>query len=84
MLGKLIKKLRLIFTKEIKKDKQMRINYDKLNSIPKMSIPNTENSKHPEGFFGFFESKDGYNKLVAYGPYAENFQLVWVHRDYLA
>ena len=60
----------------------MKVDYNKLNSIPKMSIPNTENKNHPEGFFGFFEPKDGYNKLVAYGPYAENFQLVWVHRDY--
>jgi hypothetical protein len=84
MWEKLKKKLRLIFTREINKDEQMKINYEKLNSIPKMSIPNTKNSKHPEGFFGFFEPKDGYNKLVAYGPHAENFQLVWVHRDYLA
>lgn len=83
MWDKLKKKLRSVFTKEANKDKQMKINYEKLNSIPKMAIPNTENSKHSEGFFGFFEPKDGYNKLVAYGPYAENFQLVWVHRDYL-
>ena len=62
----------------------MKINMEKLNQTVKQNIPNTENSKHPEGFFGFFEPKDGYNKLVAYGPYAENFQLVWVHRDYLA
>jgi hypothetical protein len=61
----------------------MKIDYNKLNSIPKMQIPNTVSEKHPEGFFGFFEPREGYNKLVAYGPYAEDFRLTWVHKDYI-
>lgn len=61
----------------------MKINMEKLNQTLKQEIPNTENSKNPNGFFGFFEPKDGYNKLVAYGPNTDNFRLSWVHRDYI-
>lgn len=82
MWAALKKKMQWIFTRKIDKDKAMKVDYDKLNSIPKMPVPNTANKQNPEGFFGFFEPKEGYNKLVAYGPYAESFQLVWVHRDY--
>lgn len=56
---------------------------EKLNQAFKQNIPNTENSKNPNGFFGFFEAKDGYNKLVAYGSNTNDSNLSWVHRDYL-
>ena len=61
----------------------MKINLNKLNSLEQKSIPNTENSSHPEGFFGFFEPKEGYNKLVAYGPIDKDFKLSWVHKEYV-
>ena len=55
---------------------------EKLNQTVKQNIPNTENSIHPEGFFGFFEAKDGYNKLIAYGPNDKDLRFSWVHREY--
>lgn len=61
----------------------MKINMEKLNQSEKLNIPNTENYKHPKGFFGFFEPKDGYNKLVGYGPCDENFKLTWIHKEYI-
>ena len=61
----------------------MKVDLNKLNSLEKVAIPNTENSKHPAGFFGFFEAKQGYNKLVAYGPEDKVLQLTWIHKEYL-
>lgn len=61
----------------------MRINNEKLNALEKKSIPNTESSKNPEGFVGFFEARNGYNKLVAYGPTAKDFKPTWIHKEYI-
>jgi hypothetical protein len=61
----------------------MKVDLNKLNSLEKVAIPNTENSKHPAGFFGFFEAKQGYNKLVAYGPLEKDIKLSWIHKEYL-
>ena len=60
----------------------MKINMEKLNQATKTAIPNTENIKNPEGFFGYFEQREGYNKLVAYGPYDRESKFSWVHREY--
>jgi hypothetical protein len=62
----------------------MKVDLNKLNSLEKVAIPNTENSKYPAGFFGFFEAKQGYNKLVAYGPLDKDIKLSWIHKEYLA
>jgi hypothetical protein len=59
------------------------VNREELNKLAKISIPNSQNSKYPQGFFGFFESKQGYNKLVAYGPEDKTLQLTWIHKEYL-
>lgn len=62
----------------------MKINMEKLNQLGQETlIPNTENSKYPEGFIGFFEPRDGYNKLVAYGPKSKDFKLSWIHKEYV-
>lgn len=59
----------------------MKINTEKLSQTVKMQIPNTKNNKYPNGFSGFFEPKDGYNKLVAYGPNEEK-SFSWIHKEY--
>jgi len=62
----------------------MKINMEKLNQLEKaVPIPNTEKSKYPQGFFGFFEPRNGYNKLVAYGPNDEDLKFTWIHREYV-
>jgi len=61
----------------------MKIDMEKLNQAVKRPIPNTENSKNPNGFFGYFEQRQGYNKLVAYGPYDTESRFAWIHREYL-
>jgi hypothetical protein len=58
----------------------MKINMEKLNQQAiKAEIPNTENSRNPNGFFGYFEEREGYNKLVAYGTESK---MSWVHKEY--
>ena len=52
----------------------MKINMEKLNQTVKKEIPN--------GFFGYFEEKEGYNKLVAFGPYDTQSRFTWVHKEY--
>jgi hypothetical protein len=60
----------------------MKINMEKLSQTVKMEIPNTENIKNPNGFFGYFEQHEGYNKLVAYGSCNDEPSLAWVHKAY--
>lgn len=61
----------------------MKINIEKLNNETiKLTIPNTENIKYPQGFWGYFEVKEGYNKLVAFGPYSKESKFSWVHKEY--
>lgn len=53
----------------------MKINMEKLNQTVKKEIPN--------GFFGYFEERDGYNKLVAYGtPIKDELKFSWIHKEY--
>ena len=59
------------------------VNREELNKLTKILIPNSQNSKYPQGFFGFFEAKQGYNKLVGYGPEDKTLQLTWIHKEYL-
>lgn len=61
----------------------MKINMEMLNNTIKKEIPGTENSKNPTGFFGFFEPREGYNKLVAYGSNNKQSKLSWIHKDYI-
>lgn len=61
----------------------MKIDMEKLNLLERKNIPGTENSSHPEGFFGFFEAREDYNKLVGYGPNQDQFKLTWIHKDYI-
>jgi hypothetical protein len=61
----------------------MKINMEKLSQQAiKAEIPNTENARNPNGFFGYFEEREGYNKLVAYGPYDTESKFSWVHKEY--
>jgi len=61
----------------------MKINMEKLSQQAiKVEIPNTENANNPNGFFGYFEEREGYNKLVAYGPYSIESKFSWVHKEY--
>ena len=55
---------------------------EKLTLATKREIPGTANSQNPNGFFGYFEEREGYNKLVAYGPYDKESKFTWVHREY--
>ena len=64
-------------------DMAMKINMEMLNKTVKKDIPATENSKNPQGFYGFFEPREGYNKLVAYGSKNSNSKLSWIHKDYI-
>lgn len=59
------------------------IDIDKLEKLNKVLVPNTVTKNHILGYFGYFEPKQGYNKLVAYGPEDKNFQLSWVSKEYL-
>lgn len=61
----------------------MKINMEKLSQTFYHEIPNTENLKNPKGFFGYFEAKEGYNKLIAFGSNNDQLQLTWVHKDYV-
>ena len=56
---------------------------EKLSQTVKKEIPETQNSRNPNGFFGYFEERKGYNKLVAYGPYDVESKFSWVHREYI-
>lgn len=60
----------------------MTVNMEKLNKTVWKQIPNTENLKNPNGFFGYFEEHEGYNKLVAYGSSNDQLQLIWIHKAY--
>ena len=59
------------------------VDLDKLENLTRVTIPGTETNKRLSGYFGYFESKQGYNKLVAYGPEEKAFQLSWIHKEYL-
>jgi hypothetical protein len=62
----------------------MRINVDKLNETVKKEIPNTENISNPDGFFGYFEEREGYNKLVAFCSRNDQSKFTWIHKAYQA
>lgn len=59
------------------------VDFDKLEKLNRQLIPGTETKKRLSGYFGYFEAKQGYNKLVAYGPQEDALQLTWVHKEYL-
>jgi hypothetical protein len=59
------------------------VDFDKLEKLNRQNIPGTETKKRISGYFGYFESKEGYNKLVAYGPEEKSLQLTWIHNEYL-
>jgi hypothetical protein len=59
------------------------VDFDKLEKLNRQLIPGTETKKRLSGFFGYFEPKEGYNKLVAYGPEDKALQLTWIHKEYL-
>lgn len=59
------------------------VDFDKLEKLNRQLIPGTETKKRLSGFFGYFEAKQGYNKLVAYGPQEDTLQLTWIHKEYL-
>jgi len=53
----------------------MKINMEKLELAIKKEIPN--------GFFGYFEPREDYNKLVAYGKVnGQDQTFTWVHKEY--
>ena len=60
------------------------VDFDKLQQLNRQLIPGTETKKRLSGYFGYFEAKQGYNKLVAYGPQEDTLQLTWIHKEYLA
>jgi len=60
----------------------MKINLEKLGKTIKKNVPNTENMKYPQGFLGYFEQLEGYNKLVAYAPQGDDLKFSWVHKEY--
>ena len=59
------------------------VDLEKLQKLTRQPVPGTETNKRPSGFFGYFEAREGYNKLVAYGPQDETLQLTWIHKEYL-
>ena len=59
------------------------VDFDKLQQLNRQLIPGTETKKRISGYFGYFEAKQGYNKLVAYGPQDDTLQLTWIHKEYL-
>lgn len=59
------------------------VDFDKLQTLNRQPIPGTETKKRLSGYFGYFEAKQGYNKLVAYGPQEDTLQLTWIHKEYL-
>ena len=59
------------------------VDFDKLQQLNRQLIPGTETKKRISGYFGYFEAKQGYNKLVAYGPQEDTLQLTWIHKEYL-
>lgn len=59
------------------------VDFDKLQQLNRQLIPGTETKKRLSGYFGYFEAKQGYNKLVAYGPQEDTLQLTWIHKEYL-
>lgn len=59
------------------------VDFDKLYQLDRQLIPGTETKKRLSGYFGYFEAKQGYNKLVAYGPQEDTLQLTWIHKEYL-
>jgi hypothetical protein len=59
------------------------VDLEKLQKLTRQSVPGTETNKRLSGFFGYFEAREGYNKLVAYGPQDETLQLSWIHKEYL-
>ena len=59
------------------------VDFDKLEKLNRQIIPGTETKNRICGFFGYFEPREGYNQLVAYGPEEKNFQLNWIHNEYL-
>lgn len=59
------------------------VDFDKLQKLNRQLIPGTETKKRLSGYFGYFEAKQGYNKLVAYGPQEDTLQLTWIHKEYL-
>ena len=59
------------------------VDLDKLQKVTRQSVPGTQTNKRLSGYFGYFEAKQGYNKLVAYGPQEDTLQLTWIHKEYL-
>ena len=59
------------------------VDFDKLEKLNRQLIPGTETKKRLSGYFGYFEAKQGYNKLVAYGPQEDTLQITWIHKEYL-
>ena len=59
------------------------VDFNKLEKLNRQLIPGTETKKRISGYFGYFEAKQGYNKLVAYGPQEDTLQLTWIHKEYL-
>ena len=59
------------------------VNFDKLENLDRKTIPGTSTKKRLSGYFGYFETRDGYNKLVAYGPEEKSLQFTWIHNEYL-
>jgi hypothetical protein len=59
------------------------VDLDKLQKLTRQSVPATQTNKKLSGYFGYFELKEGYNKLVAYGPEDNDFQISWIHKEYL-
>lgn len=53
----------------------MRININKLSEAEYLT--------NSEGCFGFFEDREGFKKLVAYGPVTNELKFTWVHKDYV-
>jgi hypothetical protein len=59
------------------------VDLEKLQKLTQQSVPGTETNKRLSGYFGYFEAREGYNKLVAYGPQDNTLQLSWIHKEYL-
>lgn len=51
--------------------------FEKLAGLLKRSVP------HDKEYVGFFESRENFDKLVAYAKESESgTKFLWVHRDY--
>ena len=59
------------------------VDLEKLQKLTQQPVPGTETNKRLSGYFGYFEAREGYNKLVAYGPQDDTLQLSWIHKEYL-